>query len=179
MTQFRVFLTGNPGCGKTTVIQRVCDTLQSKGTKPGGVISKEIRRDGARIGFTLEDIMTHEAGILAHCEGTDGPRVGRYQVNLQDLQRVGAAAIRRAMAEADVIVVDELGPMELHSTPFILAVERALESPKHFIGTIHKRATHQLVTGIRSNPAHQIIEVTLDNREQMPNRIVEQLIGHV
>jgi len=179
MTPSRIFLTGNPGCGKTTIIRRVCDILVSKGTKPGGMISEEIRKGGVRVGFSLEDLITHEIGVLARVDDRDGPRVGKYHVNLQDLQHVGAVAIRRAMAEADVVFVDELGPMELHSMPFILAVERALECPKHFVGTIHNRATHQLVTAIRSDPAHHIIDVTLDNREQMWSRIVEQLTGHV
>ncbi len=179
MTPIRVFLTGNPGCGKTTVIRRVCDILVNNGTKPGGMVSEEIRKGGVRVGFSLEDLMTHETGVLARVDERDGPRVGKYHVNLQDLQHVGAVAIRRAMVEADVVIVDELGPMELHSIPFILAVERALECPKRFVGTIHKRATHQLVTAIRSNPTHHMSEVTLDNREQMSNRIVEQLTGHV
>jgi nucleoside-triphosphatase len=178
MTPSRVFLTGDPGCGKTTIVRRICDILVSKGVKTGGMISEETRVGGIRVGFSIEDLMTHEAGVLARVDKSDGPRVGKYSVNLGDLQDVGAAAIRRAMAAADVVIVDELGPMELHSLHFILAVEQALKCPKHFVGTIHKRATHQLVTSIRSNPALPIIEVRLDNREQMPIRIVEQLTGH-
>lgn len=144
----------------------------------GGMISGEIRREGVRIGFSLEDLATHETGILAHVDQKDGPRVGKYRVNLPDIQRVGVTAIGRAIAETDVVIVDELGPMELHSMPFILAVEMALASSKRFVGTIHKRASHYLVTAIKSNPAFRIIEVTLDNRSRLPNEIVEQLTGH-
>jgi nucleoside-triphosphatase len=178
MNLHRVFLTGDPGCGKTTVIRRISDILTTRGIKPGGMISGEIRRGGARIGFSLEDLMTHETGTLAHVDQIDGPRVGKYRVNLPDIQRVGVTAIQRAIAEADVIIVDELGPMELHSMPFILAVEIALASSKDFVGTIHKRASHHLVSAIMSNAAYRVVEVTMDNREQMPNEIVEQLTGH-
>lgn len=160
------------------MIRKTSDILTSRGTKPGGIISGEIRRGGVRIGFSLEDLMTHETGVLAHVDQKDGPRVGKYRVNLPDIQRVGVNAIRRAIAEAEVIIVDELGPMELHSMPFILTVEMALASSKRFVGTIHKRASHYLVTAIKSNPTYRIIEVTPDNREQMPSRIVEQLTGH-
>ena len=127
------------------------------------------------MGFTLEDLLTHETGILAHVNLNQGPRVGKYRVNLSDVDRVGAAAIRRAIAEADVVIVDELGPMELHSAPFIAAVEMALRSSKHLLATIHKRASHPLVTAIKSNPNYQVIEITVDNREQMPSKIMEQL----
>lgn len=173
-----VFLTGEPGCGKTTVIQRISDLLEIQGTKPGGIISREIRVAGARVGFTLEDLMTHQAGSLAHIDLREGPRVGKYRVNLDDIQRVGVTAIRRAVTEADVVIIDELGPMELHSTPFILAVEMALASPKPLVGTIHKHAAHHLVAAIKSNPAYRIIEVTSDNREEIPDRIMELLSGH-
>jgi len=178
MTPSRIFLTGNPGCGKTTIARKVCDALETKGMKPGGIISQEIRKGGVRVGFGLEDLMTHDKGMLASVDDTDGPRVGKYHVNLQDIEHIAAVAIRRAMSEADIVFVDELGPMELHSVPFIQAVERALECPKGFVGTIHPRAIHRLVAAVRSNPAHHIIQVTLDNREQIPSRILEQLTSH-
>ena len=146
--------------------------------KPGGMISSEIRRSGLRIGFSLEDLMTQERGILAHIDQKEGPRIGKYRVNLPDIQRVGVTAIRRAITDADVVIVDELGPMELHSMSFILAVEMALASPTHFVGTIHKRASHHLVTAIKSNSNYEIIEVTQQNREEMASKIVERLIGH-
>jgi nucleoside-triphosphatase len=177
MPPLRMFLTGNPGSGKTTVIRKVSDILRGGGMKTGGIVSSEIRRGGIRIGFSLEDLLTHETGILAHADQKNGPHVGKYGVNLADVQRVGVAAIQRAVAQADVIIVDELGPMELHSIPFINSVELALRSPKVLVGTIHKRASHRLVTAIRSDPAHRIIEVTLENRAQLPNDIAEQIIG--
>lgn len=175
MKPSRIFLTGEPGCGKTTIIKDVSQILLSRGVRVGGMISMETRKDGVRVGFSLEDLITHVTGILAHTGGSAGPRVGKYHVNLLDMDRVGVAAIERAILEADVLIVDELGPMELHSMPFINAVRNALASTKPFVGTIHKRATHQLVTSIKSNPAHEIIEVTAENRVELPSRIVEQL----
>jgi nucleoside-triphosphatase len=145
------------------------------GIRPGGVISREMRQGGVRVGFSLEDILTHESGILAHVDQRDGPTIGRYRVNLDDIERVGATAITRAGKDSNLVVVDEIGPMELHSTPFVQAVRMALASGKHCIGTIHKRATHSLVTEIRSNPAYEIVEVTQWNRNSLPVTIVERL----
>jgi nucleoside-triphosphatase len=173
-----VFLTGEPGCGKTTVILKICELLEGRGLKLGGIISREIRSGAARVGFSLEDLMTHRTGTLAHVDQKDGPRVGKYRVDMNDIQYVGVTAINRAVGEADVIVVDELGPMELHSMPFTLAVESALASSKRFVGTIHKRASHPLVQAIRSNPTYQIVEVTLANRETIPTAIAEHMTSH-
>src|SRR3989304_8207312 len=154
MCAHRVFLPGDPGCGKTTAMRKISEILAGKGIRAGGVISGEIRESGIRMGFRLEDLMTHEQGILAHIDQKDGPRAGKYRVNLPDIQRVGVAAIRRAIEDAVVILVDELGPMELHSMPFILAVEMALGSPRHFLGTIHKRDTPCLLTPSNSTPTY-------------------------
>jgi nucleoside-triphosphatase len=175
MDPSRLFLTGDPGCGKTTVVRRVCEILISQGRKVGGMISREIRDGGVRVGFGMEDVLSHEHGILAHIRQNEGPRVGKYRVNLADIERVGVAAITRAITDADLIVVDEVGPMELNSQPFILAVEKALGSPKHFVGTIHKHASHYLVTAIKSNQAYRILEVTRENRQELPGKIAEHL----
>jgi nucleoside-triphosphatase len=119
----RIFLTGEPGCGKTSAILRTTELLLSQGKKVGGVISGEIRQGGIRLGFRIEDMMTHESGILAHANQTEGPRIGKYRVNLSDIERIGASAIDRATRVADVVVVDEIGPMELYSKPFVIAVD--------------------------------------------------------
>ncbi len=178
MAPLRIFLTGEPGCGKTTVIRKIHESLQKRGIKVGGMISGEIRREGIRKGFSLEYLITHETGTLAHENLDAGPRVGKYRVNLSDIQAIGVAAIRRAITQADVVIIDELGPMELHSAAFVEAVQIAAASKKHIIGTIHKRASHDLITSIRNNPENQIIEVSIQNREQLPRQISEQLSHH-
>jgi nucleoside-triphosphatase len=170
MGPYRAFLTGEPGCGKTTVITRLCERLVAMGVRLGGVISREFRERGVRLGFSLEDILTHETGILAHVNQIDGPRIGKYHVNLRDLERIGAAA-----GNMDLVIVDEIGPMELHSMPFILAVRAALASPKDLVGTIHKRAAHSLVTEIKTNSAYEIIEVTQNNRDLLPVTISNKI----
>ena len=175
MPPCRIFLTGEPGCGKTTAIKKICEMLTARGRKVGGIVSGEIRERGVRAGFSLEDLSTHETGTLAHVSQRDGPPVGKYRVNLADIQRIAVTAIKRAIAEDDVIIVDELGPMELNSMPFILAVEMALATQKHFVGTIHKRASHYLIAAIKSNPAYQILEVTLNNRNELPNTVTQKI----
>jgi len=175
MPPSRIFLTGEPGCGKTTAINKTHQMLTAQGWKVGGVVSGELRERGVRVGFSLEDLSTHETGTLAHIAQRDGPTLGKYHVSLADIQRIAVTAIKHATLEADVIIVDELGPMELNSLPFILAVETALATPKHFVGTIHKRASHCLVTAIRSNPAYQILEVTENNRNELPKTVTERI----
>jgi nucleoside-triphosphatase len=173
----RIFFTGEPGCGKTTVVKNTIRLLYGRGIKAGGMTSGEIRERGVRVGFNIEDVLTHATGTLAHVDQKEGPRIGKYHVNLNDLVSVGVTAIERATREADVIVVDELGPMELNSATFVRAVQVALVAPKHFLGTIHKRASHELVIQVKSNPDFSIVEVTSENRATIPIEIVRKLGG--
>ena len=174
-----IFLTGRPGVGKTTVVLRAVELLRSRGLKVGGMISRELREGGARVGFEIVDILTGRRGILAHVRLSGGPRVGKYTVNLKDLDEVGVAAILNAVKECDVIVIDEVGKMELFSPRFVEAVERALRSGKPVLGTVHLRATHPLARRIREGgyPDLKVIMVTLENRTKLPRLIAEELAG--
>jgi len=164
----RVFLTGEPGVGKTTIIREAIQDLRVQGLIVGGMVSQELRKGVARVGFQLEDLSTGEIGILASDHPTfEGPRIGRYTVNLADLEKVGAGAIQHAMLTAGVIVVDEIGPMELAAPRFVKTVHEALASRKHFLGSIHKRSTHPMLASIRSDAKNEVIEVTLANRNQL------------
>jgi len=176
MTPRRIFLTGDPGSGKTTAVRKICHLLESRGEKVGGMVSGEIREDGIRLGFMLEDITNHTFGILAHIAIHNGPRIGKYGVNLTDISRVGVTAITNALSIADVIIVDEIGPMELCSTSFVVAVKNLLGTSKAVVGTIHKRASHSLVSSIKADPKNEILEVTPQSRDQIPFEVGERLM---
>lgn len=178
MCTLHIFLTGPPGVGKTTAIRLIARDLGRRGKKVGGMVSSEIRDAGGRVGFQLEDIATHKVGILAHSQEKPRdafPTVGKYYVNLFDIERIGAAAIRNAVNMTDVIVIDEIGPMELKSKEFIAAVEFALDSEKDIIGTIHRLCAHPLISSIKSNANCRLIEVSLHNRDHIPFEVVGQL----
>ena len=131
-----IFLAGRPGVGKTSVLLRTVKALKAKGLKVGGMISREAREGGKRVGFRIVDVETGREGWLAHVNQKTGPRVGKYRVNLSDLRDVGVDSILREIGNADVVVIDEIGPMELHSSDFKDAVTRALQSNKIIIGII-------------------------------------------
>ncbi len=145
------------------------------------MISGEIRDAGRRVGFQLEDIATHKIGILAHSQKSRDahPTVGKYCVNLLDIETIGVAAIRNAVNMADVIIIDEIGLMELKSREFIAAIELALASKKSLVGTIHRLCAHPLISSIKSNSNCRLIEVSLHNRDNIPSEVVGTIIGQM
>lgn len=73
MDHHRLFLTGEPGSGKTTVVREAAELLILRGVEVGGMLSGEIREDGIRVEFSLEDLVTHEKGTLARVGLQEGP----------------------------------------------------------------------------------------------------------
>jgi len=171
-----IFLTGHPGVGKTTVLLRAVEELKKQGYIPGGMISREKREKGKRVGFQIVNVKNGATGWLAHVSQPSGPRVGKYRVNLRDLEEVGAGSIAEALENADFIVIDEIGPMELHSPSFMEAVFKALESGKPVIGTIHWKARGRLIQAVRENAEAEIIEVNERNRERLHEVVVEKAL---
>lgn len=170
-----IFITGTPGIGKTTVILQAIKELETMGFKGGGMISREVRESGVRVGFELIDLTSGRKGWLAHVNQPIGPQVSRYRVNLTDLSEIGAAAICKAVEVSDFVVIDEVGPMELYSNEFQTAVKLALESSKPLIGTIHFKAHHPLVNYIRKKA--EVYTVSFENREELPKIIARKIVA--
>ncbi len=167
----KIGVTGHPGVGKTTLVLQVIERVP---LKCGGMVTKEIRKIGRRVGFSIHDILTGKEGVLAHIHLERGPRLGRYRINLKDLDEIGAAAIERALRECNLIVVDEVGPMELNSERFIRAVERALESDKHLLITVHRDSSHRLAYRIRHGVDH-FFRLTATKRDRITQEILRLL----
>ena len=129
-----LLLTGHPGIGKTTIIRNV---IAQVGNKAGGFYTEEIVGPGGRKGFRLITLDGKET-VMAHVD-LRSPKtltVGRYGVDVKALERVGIAALRRAMQEKKLVIVDEIGTMELYSRAFCDAVMLAILGPTPVLGTI-------------------------------------------
>ncbi len=166
----RIALTGRPGVGKTTLVERV---LRAVPLDAGGMLTKEIRKCGHRVGFALVDIATGVQGTLASLHQGSGPRVGRYTVNLPDLEGIGIAAIRNAVEARELVVIDEVAPMEAASPAFLPAVEAALESGRHLLIVTHAYFDRPLVHRIRQESV--LYRVRMGNRDALVETIVKAL----
>ena len=175
-----ILVTGPPGIGKTSTLRRSVKDLKNRKYAVGGMICREVREAGVRVGFEIMDLSTGQRGWLAHVNQPTGPRIGKYRVNLTDLDVIGASAILDALQNADVLAVDEIGPMELSSTAFSNALVRAVESSKPLFGTIHYGLRNSLVNNIKNREDVEILKVTYENRENLhkliANKISEYLI---
>lgn len=164
----RIAVTGSPGVGKTTLVQKVTSSLNCR---VGGVLARDKKYKDRRTGFELLDLATGATGMLADETG-NGPQLGKFRVRLDDLEKIGAKAVENALA-CDLIVVDEVGPMELSSPKFVIAVEKAIASPKPMLVVLHEWSNHRLAKKIRTS--FQVITVTPDNRDSLVTEIAKKL----
>lgn len=173
----RLLLEGRPGVGKTTLARRLVDELRVAGVPVAGFTTEEVRHGGGRIGFAVETI-DGERGILAHVDFPGPPRVGRYGVDVAVLERLAVPALevaaRSGGGPAPVVVIDELGKMELASEGFRRAVSGLLERPLPVVATVHA-AAHPFTDELKRRPGIEVVRVTPANRDRLPARLAERL----
>jgi nucleoside-triphosphatase len=101
---------------------RVVEAMKAKGYSVGGMVTRDVRTSGTRVGFEITDLSSGNRGWLASVHERRGPHVGKYRVNIDDLNELGVKAVLNACEKLDVVIVDEVGPMELFSEKFREAV---------------------------------------------------------
>jgi nucleoside-triphosphatase len=130
-----------------------------------------------RVGFEIIDLTNNKHGWLAHINQRAGPQVGKYHVNLEDLDNVGATAIVEAVEKCDVIAIDEIGPMELFSQKFKQAVKQALESRKVVLAVVHAKARDPLINEAKQREDSEIFTVTLADRDKLVEEITKRTLA--
>ncbi len=161
-----ILITGVPGVGKTTVLSRLAERL---GNSVSGFITEEVCEDAHRIGF---DIVSFDGrrGILAR-KGIKSPyRVGSYGVELQSFEDIALPTFE--LVTDKLLIIDEIGKMELFSQRFRDAVTHALDSAQTVIAAI-MRKSHPFADAIKKRPDCKLIEVTRTNRDSLPERLIE------
>ncbi len=171
----RILLTGPPRAGKTTLVSRLAAELTAVGVSPGGFVTRDLRENGERVGFTVEEIGGPQA-LLAHVSLPEGPRVGRYRVDVAAFEALAVPAIERAMQQSGVAIIDELGQMELFSTAFVRSFEELISRPIPLVATIHARL-HPITDAIKQRPDIELLEVRPGNADELLARLTSRLPG--
>jgi nucleoside-triphosphatase len=122
-------------------------------------------------------LATSQRGWLASVRQKVGPQVGKYRVNLSDLEAIGAKALTDAVANADVVAIDEIGPMELFSQQFKAATQTALDSKKLVLAVVHWKAADQLVKAVKNRSDAETFVVTTENRDALTQTVIEKALA--
>jgi nucleoside-triphosphatase len=165
-----LLVTGPPGCGKTTLIRGAVAEL---GVPAAGFYTEEIRAAGRREGFALVTLDGRRA-TLASVRIRGPHRVSKYGVDVQALESVGLPALEEAAAGAKLLVVDEIGKMELLSPRFREAVLRALDDGGPVLASI-MLSRHPFADALKARDYIHLIRLTPDTRERVLGEVVVAL----
>jgi nucleoside-triphosphatase len=170
-----VLLTGPRGVGKTCLCQRVARRARKTGRSCKGVVSPAVLEGGEKTGIRLLDVATQEDRPLAFSGDESGDvRWGKYRFVRETLDW-GADVLKRA-TRCDLLVVDELGPLELKAGKGLVAALDVLNAGGFALALVVVRP--ELIDELRERlpgSSVQILEVTEANRDRLPERIVDLL----
>ena len=135
-----VFITGNPRCGKSTLIQKILNNLSDE--KIAGIITPEIRVKGERQGFKILDLCSKKEEILASINLKRGPGVSGYRVNVEGIDAIMDKFLE-SFGDSEYVIIDEIGMMEYYSRKFRETIRMVIDSDKTVLATLSKRFVKQ------------------------------------
>ena len=163
-----LLLTGMPGVGKTTVIQKVAEQLGELEIR--GFITGEIRELGVRKGFSLTTF-EGEPGMLSHVDLPSQYRVGKYGVDVDFLDAV-SRSLQEESPPADLYLIDEIGKMECFSKVFVESMRQLLMRDVPLVATVARHGGG-FIAEVKQRSDIELWEVTRTSRDHLTERVID------
>jgi nucleoside-triphosphatase len=165
-----LLITGPPRSGKTTLVKKAL-SIPSLRKNAKGFLTEEYRRKGQRIGFHILTVPEGKKAILS-LKGFPSPyKVGSYGIDLEALEEWGCLAISQGLARKNIIIVDEIGKMELFSEKFRTTLGEALDSHQKVLATI-MQSSHAFSDMIKKRTDVSLINLQRENFENVYKKVL-------
>ncbi len=166
-----ILICGPPGVGKTTLVKKI---LKNIDLRAGGFYTEEIKENNRRVGFKIISLDNQE-GILAHISIKGAKRVGRYGVNIDDLESIGVKSLDRAPRNEDLVIIDEIGKMEIFSDKFKEKVLACLNSEKFVLATIGI-GVDKYISRIKERDDVTVFKMNRENRDELRDKVLSLIL---
>ena len=129
-------LTGPVHSGKTTFLDKAIHALKKQGVKIDGFLSKAVGRGEETLGYDLYDLKEEKVVRYIRREGEkDWQKIGSFFFIPQGLAEAERIILRGK--DNDILIIDELGPLELEGKGVWPALKRVIfQPPAHFLFVI-------------------------------------------
>ena len=168
------FLTGNPGFGKTTVLKRIIKEIGKDNCV--GFYTEEIQEDNERIGFKIYDTDGNQ-GILASIYLDRDVKIGRYGVDMEVFEKICIPIIKN-VDENKVIIIDEIGPMQMLSNEFKDLLCYTMMKENVILGTIFYK-DYPWIDEFKSRFSLNLILLDCNNRENIHTEIANEIKNQI
>jgi len=170
-----VLITGARGVGKTHLCQKVAELAGDRGHCCAGVISRAVFDGEDRVAIIMVDVATNAERTLALADDEPGElRWGRYRFVPATLE--WGSDLLTGAAPCDLLIIDELGPLELVlGQGLVAALDVLYEGAFSLALVVVRPELLDTVRGRLRKAETIVVEVDLENRDQLPRQIVSFL----
>jgi nucleoside-triphosphatase THEP1 len=173
----KILITGPPRCGKSTLIVKLIDYFSDLNYTIHGFLTPEVRKEGNRIGFDFEDINSKERGKLARIGNYNTKyKLGRYCIYIEEFENLISKLEDILFHKGELLVIDEIGKMELFSKKFLDLITKFFSSDIKIIATIGQKMQHPLKDSLLKIPEVVIFTLRRHNHQEIFNKIID-IIG--
>jgi len=155
---------------------KINDHFKRLGLMVSGILTEEARTDGVRTGFKIRNLASGEEGWLARTTLQEGPRIGNYRVNTQNLEKIGAMTLdNAARGESPLVLIDEVGPMEMTSGFFRRALKEVLMSHKIIVATVKYGSRYAEIEEASRLATAKTVTMSPENRDQLLPELISMI----
>jgi len=171
MSVVNILLSGPPRSGKSTLIEKVVRQIKRPAT---GFFTRELREKGIRVGFRI-DTLDGKTGLLAHQNIKSKYRVGKYGVNLEDIDQIAVPSMLPSVAD-QIVVIDEIGKMECFSRLFKETLLRVLFGENQVIGSIAIKGD-RFIQSIKDRDDVILVSISESTRDLALELLLQKIRG--
>jgi len=174
----KILISGAPRSGKSTFMKILIKELKNE-YNIIGFLTPEVKEGRSRIGFDLISIDSNNRFPLAR-KGNYKSKfcLGKYHVFIDKFNNFLEKKIEREIVKynnqnkKEVILIDEIGKMELFSNKFELFLRNLFNSELLIVATIGKTLKHPIKSFLMNNTEIKYFELTRQNQAEVLNKIL-------
>ncbi|MHA2035733.1 MAG: nucleoside-triphosphatase [Promethearchaeota archaeon] len=170
----KILITGPPRCGKSTLISKLIEYYRvKKNYTIYGFLTPEVRKSGNRIGFDIQDIFSKGREKLARIGSyTTSHKLGKYGIFLEGLEKIISNIETIPHHDIDLLIIDEIGKMELFSKKFQDFIPNIFASNLSIIATIGLNFNHPIKTQLLNLPNINLLNLDRLNFQKVYQDII-------
>lgn len=170
----KVLITGPPRCGKSTLISELIDYyINKKNYIIYGFLTPEVRESGNRIGFDILDIYSGKKSQLSRVGNFKTKyKLGKYNVFIEEFDKYLDNTLNLEGKTIDLIIIDEIGKMELFSKKFQDFIKQIFSSNVSILASIGLKLQHPLKDYLLNLPSVVVLNLNRQNSRLIFKKVI-------